>query len=570
MPAAPDRHARQDDPQAGLDDVVLDPMDDDDAGAAGEEWRAARSGDTMTTATLRSRLALVAGFLALFNLAFAMIRLAGPAVATGFTSDTPAWSLLARAAFAALVFVLVRSPLRLGRGQVRLVEAALLCVEMFFILSMQYLSTVELIDRRDLIDAVAVQKNGVIRTLVLMICCGVFLPWSPAATARVTVTMAAGLIFCHGMVLHHADTVGLAVNHVAGQQIVMANALFLVMGVLLSALAAWVTLEGNGSRHGGDHMGPYRLVRLLDSGSAGEVYIAEHELLKRRCALKLARPGDENAALRFDHGMRAAALLSHPNTVAIFDAGRTDDGVQYCVMEYLPGLCVADIVRRSGPMPAARAVHFARQVCGALAEAHRVGLVHRDLSPANVFVAVLGGRCDVAKLLDFGAAAGPGLASAADPAAVGALAGTPEYVAPEQAVAGAALDGRADVYGLGALLFFMVTGRPPFVRGTPEEVLRAHVSEPVPAPRQLVPGIPADLEGVILRCLAKRPEDRYPDARAVEAALAACGGAAEWDEDRAERWWLEESSAHRADTAAAPMREGASVGASEAAAPPRA
>jgi len=541
MPAAHDRPGHREAPPLPDDDGVIDvdlAADDGlvvDAAAGGPA-------DGMATATLRSRLAVVAGFLALFDLAFAVIKITGPAAGTGFTSDASASSLLLRSAAAAFVFALVRSKLPLGRRQLRLVEGALFGFEMLLILATQYLSVIDLIDRRDLIDAVAIQKNGVIRTLMLMICSGVFLPRAPAVTARIVVTMAAAIILCHGVVLHHADTIDLDMNHVASHQIVMANALFLLAGVGLATLAAWVLRGRDGGGDGAGRAGAYRLVRKLDEGGAGEVYLAEHDTLRRPCAVKLVRPGDRDAAARFDREVLAAARLSHPNTVTLFDSGVTADGRPYCAMEYLPGLCVADIVRRSGPMPASRAVHLGRQVCGALAEAHRLGLVHRDLSPANVFVAVLGGRCDVAKVLDFGAVGGAATATGPDPAAEGMVAGTPEYVAPEQAVAGGRVDARADVYGLGALLYCMVTGHPPFERATPAEVLRAHVSDPVTPPRERVPGVPADLEAVILRCLAKRPEDRFPDARAVAAALAACGCAAEWDEARAEGWWLEQSA----------------------------
>jgi serine/threonine-protein kinase len=193
-------------------------------------------------------------------------------------------------------------------------------------------------------------------------------------------------------------------------------------------------------------------------------------------------------------------------------------------------------------MPAGRAVFLGRQICGAIAEAHRLGFVHRDLHPGNVFVSVLGGRCDVVKVLDFGVVGGAAALPEHDPAASGMVAGTPEYVSPEQAVGGCVVDGRADIYGLGAMLSFMVTGRPPFERATPAEVLRAHVSEQVTPPRERNASIPADLEAVILRCLAKRPEDRYPDALAVAAALGACGCAADWDEARAEAWWLEQTA----------------------------
>jgi serine/threonine-protein kinase len=552
MSATHDSHAVRDDLADEQGDVVLEPVDRGAAGVAGGRDQGAATGDVddMSATTLRSRLAIVAGFLTLFHLAFAAIKLTGPAAAAGFSSDAPAWSLLTRAAVAAAVFVLVRSPLPLDHRRLRIVDMGLLCAEMLFILGAQYLSTVELIDRRDLVDAVAIQKNGVIRTIVLMICWAVFLPRSSAATARISVTMAAALIFCHGLVLHHADTVDLAVNDVAGHQIVMANALFLIMGVVLATLAAWALRGREGDPDGGRDSGPaglgrvghYRLLRSLGDRGAGHIYLAEHDELSRPCAIKLVRPGDHAATARFDREVQAAAQLLHPNTVTVFDFGRTEDGTAYCAMEFLPGLCIADIVGRSGPMPAGRAVFLGRQICGAIAEAHRLGFVHRDLHPGNVFVSVLGGRCDVAKVLDFGVVGGVAALPEHDPAASGMVAGTPEYVSPEQAVGGRVVDGRADIYGLGAMLCFMVTGRPPFERATPAEVLRAHVSEQVTPPRERNASIPADLEAVILRCLAKRPDDRYPDALAVAAALGACGCAADWDEARAEGWWLEQTA----------------------------
>ncbi|MFM9197627.1 MAG: serine/threonine-protein kinase, partial [Planctomycetia bacterium] len=179
------------------------------------------------------------------------------------------------------------------------------------------------------------------------------------------------------------------------------------------------------------------------------------------------------------------------------------------------------------------------------------GFVHRDLSPANIFVSVLGGRCDVAKVLDFGVV-GQVTADGQPPITDAVVSGTPEYLAPEQAVAGRGSDARADVYGLGTLLYFLVTGVPPFVRATPAEVLRAHLTDPVKPPRELVADVPADLEAVILRCLAKRPEDRYADARAVADALEKCGCATDWTEPRAEAWWLEQASAQSARSTGAP------------------
>ena len=538
-----DPHFRDADDDIDLEPATEDTADSADAGWAADAVHANPEADGLATTQSRSRLAAVAGFLTLFHLAFALFKVTGPASALTNSSDAPTWSLLLRAAVAGVTFALLRSPLRLSRRHVRFMEGGLFGFEMLVMLAAQYLSVTDLIDQRDLVDAVAVQKNGVIRTLVLMICCGVFVPRAPAATARIVVTMAAALILCHGVVLHHADTANLDMNDLANHQIVMVNALFLIMGVALATLAAWVQRGRAADHDGSDRVGPYRVLRKLDAGGAGDVYLAEHEFLKRPCALKFLRSGDQDAVARFDREVQAAATLAHPNTVAIFDSGHTDDGIPYCAMEYLPGLCVADIVHGSGPMPASRAVYLGRQVCGALAEAHRVGLIHRDLSPSNVFVSVLGGRCDVAKVLDFGAIGGSAAGVGHDPAEGGAVAGTPEYVAPEQAVAGRGVDSRSDIYGLGSLLYFLVTGVPPFVRDTPADVLRAHVSEPVKPPRELAADVPTDLEAVILRCLAKRPEDRYADARAVADALGACSCATEWNEALAEGWWLEKASA---------------------------
>jgi serine/threonine-protein kinase len=562
MRAANDQSAGHSDPHSRVDDdeIELDSAVEDTAASTSPVMvrgveappgglRGGQQGDGLATSELRWRLAAVAGFLALFHLAFAVVKATGPASVLTASSDAPTWSLLLRAAVAGLICSLLVSPLRLSRQQVRSVEGGLFGFEMLVLLAAQYLSTIDLIDRRDLVDAVAIQKNGVVRALVLMICSGVFVPRAPAATARIAVTMAAAMILCHGVVLHHADTVNLDMDDVANHQIVMSNALFLIMGVALATLAAWVLRGRTAAHDGAARVGPYRLLHKLDEGGAGEVYLAEHDFLKRRCALKIIRTDDRDAAARFDREVQAAALLAHPNAITIFDSGHTDDGIPYCAMEYLPGLCAADIVRESGPMPASRAVYVGRQVCGALAEAHRLGFVHRDVSPANVFVSVLGGRCDVAKVLDFGAVGGP--ATSHDLAADGGIAGTPEYVAPEQAVAGRDIDGRADLYGLGALLYFLVTGVPPFRRDTPASVLRAHASEPVRPPRELRADIPADLEAVILRCLAKRPEDRYGDARALADALGACSCATQWDDTRAEDWWLEKSTL-AADAASGP------------------
>jgi serine/threonine-protein kinase len=288
-------------------------------------------------------------------------------------------------------------------------------------------------------------------------------------------------------------------------------------------------------------LGQYRLLRQIGAGGMGEVYLAEHQLLKRPCALKLIRPGcadDPRTQERFEREVRLTATLSHPNTVEIYDYGRAEDGTYYYVMEYLRGLGLADLVERHGPLAPARAVYLLRQVCGALREAHAAGLIHRDIKPSNIFAARRGGVEDIAKLLDFGLVrpVTTDQAPAAHLSAEGQILGTPLFMPPEQA-GGGELGERSDIYALGAVAYYLLTGRPPFEGPSGLAVMIAHARDPVVPPSRLRPDIPEDLERVVLRCLAKDPAGRFPDAASLERALGACGCAGDWDADRAARWW---------------------------------
>src|SRR5262249_17160828 len=210
-------------------------------------------------------------------------------------------------------------------------------------------------------------------------------------------------------------------------------------------------------------LGQYRLRRRIGTGGMGEVYLAEHQLLKRPCAVKLIRQGDATdprALERFEREVRLTAWLSHPNTVEIYDYGRAEDGTYYYVMEYLRGLSLAELVKRRGPLSPARVVYLLRQVCGALREAHAAGLIHRDIKPSNIFAARRGGMEDVAKLLDFGLVRPTATARAADLSAEGQILGTPLFMSPEQARGGRELDERSDIYSLGAAGYYLRTCRP--------------------------------------------------------------------------------------------------------------
>lgn len=288
-------------------------------------------------------------------------------------------------------------------------------------------------------------------------------------------------------------------------------------------------------------LGQYHLRKMIGSGGMGEVYLAEHTLMKRPCAIKLIRPekgADSRVLARFEREVRLSSKLSHWNNIDIYDYGRTDDGTFYYVMEFLPGLSVSDLVKQYGPMSAERLIYLMTQTCDALAEAHSKGLVHRDIKPANVFAAQRGGRYDVAKLLDFGLAK-PISAEEEDAQLTqeGSITGSPLFMSPEQASGELEPDARGDIYSLGALMYFMLTGQAPFNYDRPIKVIIAHAHEkPVP-PSHLNPDVPSDLDAIVLRCLEKAPGDRYQSAVELGEALYRCEASGLWSRRLAEEWW---------------------------------
>ena len=290
-------------------------------------------------------------------------------------------------------------------------------------------------------------------------------------------------------------------------------------------------------------LGQYTLEGKLGEGGMGVVYRASHAMLRRPTAIKILRPetAGEDALRRFEREVLLTASLSHPSTVAIFDYGRTPQGLFYYAMEYLDGLNLEQLVARDGPQPPARVAHILRQICGALGEAHAVGLIHRDVKPANIILSERGGLPDVAKIVDFGLV--KSFETVRSPAdievtSVNLLVGTPLYMAPEAIGGNTAIDGRSDLYALGAVGFFLLTGSPVFRAQSVVEVFAHHLHTP-PEPPSLRSGnhVPDDLERVILRCLAKRPGERYDNARALQHALDRCAENSPWDNELALQWW---------------------------------
>jgi serine/threonine-protein kinase len=339
---------------------------------------------------------------------------------------------------------------------------------------------------------------------------------------------------------------------VAGSQLDKSTGAFVLCilpeTMLLMATAAAIAVLGSHKihqlqekAHEAQRIGQYRLKEIVGFGGMGAVYLAEHVLLRRPCAIKLIRPdqvGDPKTLMRFEREVQATATLTHWNTIEIFDYGHAEDGTFYYVMEYLRGMNLEDLVEQHGVLPPERAVHLLRQVCQALREAHAIGLIHRDIKPGNIFSCERGQIYDVAKLLDFGLVQTSGMGGdAIKLTRDGVLIGSPAFMSPEQALGREQLDARSDIYGVGAVGYFLMTGELPFDRSETLQLLHAHAYEPFVPAGKFNEAVPVDLQQVIRRCLEKAPERRYQDAGALEKALAACESADRWTTERAEEWW---------------------------------
>jgi eukaryotic-like serine/threonine-protein kinase len=318
--------------------------------------------------------------------------------------------------------------------------------------------------------------------------------------------------------------------------------LLVLCGVGLFAFTLWVETLQDSLRQDAlamRRLGQYVLLQEIGRGANGMVYRARHALLRRPVAVKLLSPDltNQQTAARFEHEVQMTSQLTHPNTVAIYDYGRTPEGLFYYAMEFLSGIDLDQLGRRFGPQPEGRVIYILRQVCGSLSEAHRIGLIHRDIKPANILLTRRGGVCDLVKVLDFGLVKARHL-SAPDKATANAVVGTPHFIAPEAVENPQSVDSRSDLYSVGAVGYWLLTGRTLFDSADVKELLEGHVKEMPPAPSSLLDhALSPDLEELIMSCLSKIPAQRPQSAESLESALAGCAAASTWTAQKAREWW---------------------------------
>jgi hypothetical protein len=289
-------------------------------------------------------------------------------------------------------------------------------------------------------------------------------------------------------------------------------------------------------------LGQYALEEKIGAGGMGSVYRARHALLRRPTAVKLLDPEKVTmtSIARFEREVQLTSQLNHPNTITIYDYGRTPEGIFYYAMEYLEGINLDDLVTRFGPLPEGRVVHILRQVSGSLAEAHAVDLIHRDIKPANMILTCRGGVYDLVKVLDFGLVKAVGAEREAQLTATHSLTGTPRYMSPEAIEQPETVDARTDIYAIGAVAYYLLTGTPVFTATRLVELSMQHVNAvPEPPSQRLGRPVTPELESLILRCLAKKREDRPGSASVLLDELRKCEPSCPWSHTDAEAWWRE-------------------------------
>src|SRR6187551_3427965 len=363
--------------------------------------------------------------------------------------------------------------------------------------------------------------SGVFENLIGFIC--ILLLRALIVPSTVQRTLLCGLLMCGPTILgvafgrHRIDHQSLSWITMLGFSVNWS-----IIALIFSGVASAVLYGLRRQVRDARRLGQYTLGEKLGEGGMGVVYRASHAMLRRPTAIKLLAYGGDASLARFEQEVQLLAGLNHPNIVTVHDYGRTVDGSFYFAMELLDGMDLEKLVAANGPQPPERVIHIIRQVARGLREAHDVGLVHRDIKPANIFACRHWGEPDAVKVLDFGLAknnAAPSMAVTAQ----NVVLGTPLYISPEAVKGVAVFDARSDIYSLGAVAYYMLTAEPVFTGNSAFDVCLQHLTAaPIAPSERLGRALPADLEAIVLRCLAKSTDERYPNAAELERALAAC------------------------------------------------
>jgi eukaryotic-like serine/threonine-protein kinase len=324
-----------------------------------------------------------------------------------------------------------------------------------------------------------------------------------------------------------------------GFAIALGLAIATAIGALIMVVVAWRGGQGFRALR---RIGRYTLIKSIGEGGMAQVYLGRHALLKRPIAIKvLKRQATDELIKRFEREAQLASQLAHPNTVEIYDYGHTRGGEFYYVMEYVDGITLSALVARDGPLPVGRVIYFVRQICSALHRAHQQGLIHRDIKPENIMACMRGGEYDVIKILDFGLAKSLAEDVTRDiTRSVQHVLGTPVYMSPERFEDPRSADIRADIYAIGAVAYLLATGKRLF-DGSAGEELQFQIMHSEPAKPSLIRGsaIPAELEAMILGCLAKNPGDRPQSVQSLLEALRSLALDYPWSHREAEEWWID-------------------------------
>ena len=420
------------------------------------------------------------------------------------------------------------------------------------------------VSRRPALPANRLVDLALLYEVILALAIGIVNQWTPNTTGLswiavlilmhpLIVPAPAGKVLVASIAAASMDFVGLAISGARGSELPLLSVMIWTylpnyVCVVLALVPSRVRLRMEQHRSMARQLGSYQVGELLSRGGMGEIYRAEHRMLVRPAAVKLIRPnvlgdidekGRRRVLQRFHREAKVTAGLRSPHTVEVYDYGVTDEGTLYFVMELLEGLDLAALVEQCGPIPPERAVHILLQVCDSLAEAHERGLIHRDIKPSNVCLTHYGSQVDFVKVLDFGLAR-PSDLSGSDVQLTGetAVLGTPSFMAPEQALGEPAVGPRTDLYALGCVAYWLVTGQLVFEGRRPIEVLTHHVGTlPVPPSRRGELEIPESLDRLILMCLEKDPDKRPASADEVARLLTEVKLLTPWTAERARQWW---------------------------------